>query len=101
MLPRAPSDPRRRRYGANQISRRARRREDGIDFAGWHRDTGAMGVRTRGLDIKAGAAKLKADKAACRDAELMRRATARFRLRQACLDPIKRPRRRLRMATLR
>jgi hypothetical protein len=31
-----------------------------------------MGVRTRGLDIKAGAAKLKADKAARRDAELMR-----------------------------
>jgi hypothetical protein len=28
-----------------------------------------MGVRTRGLDIKAGAAKLKADRAACAEAE--------------------------------
>jgi hypothetical protein len=25
-----------------------------IDYAGWHRDTGRIGVRTRGLDIKAG-----------------------------------------------
>ena len=33
--------------------------------------TGAMGVRTRGLDIKAGAAKLKADKAARLEAELV------------------------------
>jgi hypothetical protein len=31
--------------------------------------TGAMGVRTRGLDIKAGAAKLKADRAARLEAE--------------------------------
>jgi hypothetical protein len=30
-----------------------------------------MGVRTRGLDIKAGAAKLKADRAARQDAELV------------------------------
>jgi hypothetical protein len=34
---------------------------DGIDFADRCLNTGAMGVRTRGLDIKAGAAKLKAD----------------------------------------
>jgi hypothetical protein len=32
-------------------------------------DAGAMGVRTRGLDIKAGAAKLKADRAARLEAE--------------------------------
>jgi hypothetical protein len=32
-------------------------------------DTGAMDVRTRGLDIKAGAAKLKADRAARAEAE--------------------------------
>jgi hypothetical protein len=44
-----------RRYWAKQISRPARRREDGIDFADWRFNTGAMGVRTRGLDIKAGA----------------------------------------------
>jgi hypothetical protein len=44
-------------------------RPDRIDFDGRSPDTGAMGVRTRGLDIKAGAAKLKADKAARRDAE--------------------------------
>jgi hypothetical protein len=35
-----------------------------IDFRGQRRDTAAMGVRTRGLDIKASAAKLKADRAA-------------------------------------
>ena len=35
-----------------------------IDFGGRRPDTPAMGVRTRGLDIKAGAAKLKADRAA-------------------------------------
>ncbi len=34
-------------------------------------DTAAMGVRTRGLDIKAGAAMLKADKAARLEAELV------------------------------
>jgi hypothetical protein len=44
-----------------------------------------MGVRTPGLDIRAGAAELKADLAARRDAKLMRRAAARFRLCQACL----------------
>jgi hypothetical protein len=33
---------------------------DEIDFGGRPPDTGAMGVRTRGLDIKAGAAKLRA-----------------------------------------
>ena len=49
----------------------ARRHEGGIDFADWCPDTGAMGVRTRGLDIKAGAAKLKADKAARLEAELV------------------------------
>jgi hypothetical protein len=31
-----------------------------------------MGVRTRGLDIKAGAAKLKADRAAREEANLLR-----------------------------
>jgi hypothetical protein len=36
----------------------------------------AMGVRTRGLDIKAGAAKLKADRAARAEAELRRRGVA-------------------------
>jgi hypothetical protein len=36
----------------------------GIDFADRCLNTGPMGVRTRGLDIKAGAAKLKADRAA-------------------------------------
>jgi hypothetical protein len=35
-----------------------------IDFPVRSPDTGAMGVRTRGLDIKAGAAKLKADRVA-------------------------------------
>jgi hypothetical protein len=34
------------------------------DFSNRCDDTGAIGVRTRGLDIKAGAAKLKADRAA-------------------------------------
>jgi hypothetical protein len=42
-----------------------------IDFEGRRPDTGAMGVRTRGLDIKAGAAKLKADRAARLEAELV------------------------------
>jgi hypothetical protein len=42
---------------------------DGIDFADRCLNTGAMGVRTRGLDIKAGAAKLKADLAARLEAE--------------------------------
>ena len=42
-----------------------------IDFSGRPPDTGAMGVRTRGLDIKAGAAKLKADRAARLEAELV------------------------------
>jgi hypothetical protein len=41
----------------------------GIDFGSRRPDTGAMGVRTRGLDIKAGAAKLKADRAARAEAE--------------------------------
>jgi hypothetical protein len=36
---------------------------------GPHIDTGAIGVRTRGLDIKARAAKLRADRAAQRLAE--------------------------------
>jgi hypothetical protein len=40
-----------------------------IDFCGQRPDTAAMGVRTRGLDIKAGAAKLKADRAARAEAE--------------------------------
>jgi hypothetical protein len=43
----------------------------GIDFADRCLNTGAMGVRTRGLDIKAGAAKLNADKAARLEAELV------------------------------
>jgi hypothetical protein len=42
---------------------------DRIDFTGQRTDTGSMGVRTRGLDIKAGAAKLKADRAARAEAE--------------------------------
>jgi|HubBroStandDraft_3_1064219.scaffolds.fasta_scaffold1099559_2 hypothetical protein len=42
-----------------------------IDFSGPRPDTGAMGVRTRGLDIKAGAAKLRADRAARVEAELV------------------------------
>jgi hypothetical protein len=44
---------------------------DGIDFADRCLNTGAMGVRTRGLDIKAGAAKLKAERAARAEAELV------------------------------
>jgi hypothetical protein len=43
----------------------------GIDLADWCLNTGPMGVRTRGLDIKAGAAKLKADEAARLEAELV------------------------------
>jgi len=43
-----------------------------IDFQGQRPDTAAMGVRTRGLDIKAGAAKLKADRAAREEANLLR-----------------------------
>jgi hypothetical protein len=39
-----------------------------VDTSGRSLDT-AMGVRTRGLDIKAGAAKLKADRAAREEAE--------------------------------
>jgi hypothetical protein len=35
-----------------------------IDFCGPRPDTGVMGVRTRGLDIKAGAAKLKVERVA-------------------------------------
>jgi hypothetical protein len=46
-------------------------REGGIDFADRCFNTGAMGVRTRGLDIKTGAAKLKADRAARLEAELV------------------------------
>jgi hypothetical protein len=42
-----------------------------IDFRCRRPDTAAMGVRTRGLDIKAGAAKLKADRAARLEAELV------------------------------
>jgi hypothetical protein len=43
---------------------------DQIDFQGRPLDTGPMGViRTRGLDIKAAAAKLKADRAARAEAE--------------------------------
>jgi hypothetical protein len=45
--------------------------EQRFDFAGRCLNTGAMGVRTRGLDIKAGAAKLKADRAARAEAELV------------------------------
>jgi hypothetical protein len=41
----------------------------GIDFAISCPNTGAMGVRTRGVDIKAGVAKLKADNAARAEAE--------------------------------
>jgi hypothetical protein len=52
--------------GRDQGSRRYVSR---IDFGGPRPDTGAMGVRTRGLDIKAGAAKLKADQAARAEAE--------------------------------
>jgi hypothetical protein len=44
---------------------------DEIDFQGRPLDTGAMGVRTRGLDIKVGAAKLKADRVARLEAELV------------------------------
>src|ERR1700733_7798540 len=51
--------------------RRKRERRSWIDFSGWRPDTTAMGVRTRGLDIKAGAAKLKADRAARLEAELV------------------------------
>jgi hypothetical protein len=43
----------------------------GIDFTGHRARYPAMGVRTRGLDIKAGAAKLKADRAARLEAELV------------------------------
>jgi hypothetical protein len=49
----------------------ARKREDGIDFADQCFNNGAMGVRTRGLDIKAGAAKLKADRATRTEAKLV------------------------------
>jgi hypothetical protein len=42
-----------------------------IDSRSWCADTSAMGVRTRGLNIKAGAAKLKADRAARAEAELV------------------------------
>jgi hypothetical protein len=45
--------------------------EGRIDFADRCPDTGTMGVRIRGLDIKAGAAKLKADRAARIEAELV------------------------------
>jgi hypothetical protein len=44
---------------------------DRVDFAVRCPDTGPMGVRTRGLDIKAGAAKLKADRATRLEAELV------------------------------
>jgi hypothetical protein len=40
-----------------------------IDLFGRHPDTGAMGVRTRGPDIKAGAAKFRTDRAARAEAE--------------------------------
>ena len=40
-----------------------------IDFSGQRTDTGAMGIRTRGPDIKAGAAKFRADRAAREEAE--------------------------------
>jgi hypothetical protein len=43
----------------------------GVDTGDRCLDTSAMGVRTRGLDIKAGAAKLKADRAARIEAELV------------------------------
>ena len=55
-----------------------------IDFGGRRPDTPAMGVRTRGLDIKAGAAKLKADRAA--------RLEGRARHRSLELAPGHRPR---------
>jgi hypothetical protein len=42
---------------------------DRIEFTGQRTDTGSMGVRTRGLDIKAGAAKMKADRTARAEAE--------------------------------
>jgi hypothetical protein len=41
----------------------------GIDSGDWRPGSGARGIRTRGLDIKAGAAKLKADRAARAEAE--------------------------------
>jgi hypothetical protein len=47
----------------------SRRYVSTIDFASRCLNTGARGVRTRGLDIKAGAAKLKADRAARAEAE--------------------------------
>ena len=40
-----------------------------INFSIGRPDTGAMGVRTRELDIKAGASKFKADRAAREEAE--------------------------------
>ena len=40
-----------------------------IDFSGQRTDTRAMGIRTRGPDIKAGAAKFRADRAAREEAE--------------------------------
>jgi hypothetical protein len=42
-----------------------------VDFTARRLDTGEMGVRTRGLDIKAGAAMLKADRAARIEAECL------------------------------
>ena len=57
--------------GAVGVTRARSGAEDGIDFGSRRLDTGAMGVRTRGLDIKAGAAKLKADRAARLEAELV------------------------------
>jgi hypothetical protein len=42
-----------------------------IDSRGRRADTGAMGVRTPGLDIKAGAVKLRADRAARVEAEFV------------------------------
>jgi hypothetical protein len=47
----------------NKIRRPAESREQD-HFKGWRADTGALGFRTRGLDIKAGIAKLKADRVA-------------------------------------
>jgi hypothetical protein len=49
-------------------------RVNGIDFHGRRLNTDAMGVRTRGLDIKAGAAKFRADRAACEDLRVARSA---------------------------
>jgi hypothetical protein len=70
----APSSSRLRLQGGRRKGRRtidARRAGGRVDTGDRSHDTGSMGVRTRGLDIKAGAAKLKADRAARLEAELV------------------------------